>query len=107
MIVDQQDFNPLIGEVYHTHMLPPEQVKEINQLFDQRERMIVGIQWCEKRNVVKVLTGHFATITIPCSMFPTDKWGNKLEFQYPWLGDYGFDVFIGGVKIDLWTIIFT
>lgn len=76
MNIDRQDFSPLIGQVYHTCMLPPEQMKEISNLKDTRERTVIGVQFCEKARVVKFLMGHHATITVPCEMFPPkDKTG--------------------------------
>lgn len=101
MIVDLQDFNPLVGEVYHTCLLPPEQIKEIHQLVDDRERMVVGVQWCERSKLVKFLMGNFATISVPVSMFP-----EHLPFEQPWLSDYGFNIFFGEYEVDIREVLF-
>lgn len=101
MIVNQQDFNPLIGEVYHTCLLPREQVETINALVATRDMHVVGIQWCSKIKVVKFLMGNFATISIPAEYFFEDENGVTPQFEYPWIDDWGFDLYLGNYKIDI------
>lgn len=106
MIIDRQDFNPLIGQVYHTCMLPPKQMRDIAQLKHTRERMVIGVQFCEQAKVVKLLMGNYATITVPCEMFPPDENGLKPNFNFPFVEDYGFDISFGDYKAELRTILF-
>lgn len=100
MVINQQDFNPLIGEVYHTCLLPKDQIKTIHKL-PTRDMHVVGIQWCSKIKVVKFLMGNFATISIPAECFLKNKDGVEPQFEFPWIDDWGFDLYLGKYKIDI------
>jgi len=106
MIIDRQVFNPLIGEVYHTCMLPPKQMREISSLKDTRERVVVGVQYCEQTKAIKLLMGNWATIAIPCEMIPSDENGARPSFCFPFIEDYGFDIFFDDYEVDLKSVLF-
>ncbi len=105
MIIDRQDFNPLIGEAHHTCLLPPEQIKEINSQYHIRDMHIVGVQWCSRIKVVKFLMGNFATISVSHEAFPIDDSGPSPMFEHPRIDDWGFDVFLGEYKVDIRTVL--
>ena len=106
MTTNQQDFCPLAGQTYHTCMLPGDEMREINRLKETRERMVMGVQFCAQTKVVKLLMGNYATITIPCEMFLRDANGLEPNFNFPFIEDYGFDIFFGDYEVDLKSVLF-
>lgn len=101
MIVDQEEFNPLIGDYWHTSLLPQEQMKEIFNRVPEREYIVVGIQWYARTEVARLLLGHHATISIPKCMFP-----KHLSLDQPWVEDFSSGIYFGPYEVDLRSILF-
>ena len=102
----KKDFNPFIGEIYHTSMLSAEEMSQIHSQTPNPDRFVVGMQWVEEKNEVKFLMGNFSTITISCNNFKENEAGELPTFSEPWVDNLGFEIKFGNYIVDVNKVLY-